>query len=48
MSKKGKVLGTIKRGRVKIRSAKQMRFLHQFRIDHTHFTKSGKKKRHTY
>jgi hypothetical protein len=46
-----KVLGTIKRGRVKVRSAKQMRYLHVNRIDHTHFVRKGgklRKVRHTY
>ena len=42
MSKKV-VLGTIKRGTVKIYSEKQMRYLEMQRIDHTHFVyKNGK------
>jgi len=46
-----RILGTIRRGRVKIRSRKQMRYLHAHRIDHTHFVRrKGKvrKVRHTY
>jgi hypothetical protein len=43
-----RILGTIKRGKVKIRSAKQMRFLHWAKIDHTHISKDGKVTRHTY
>lgn len=51
MAKRGKVLGTIKRGRVKIRSRRQMRYLHEYRIDHTHYVRrKGKliKRRHVY
>ena len=47
-----RILGTIKKGKVKIRSKKQMGFLHYARIDHTHFKYKGKKlvkkSRHTY
>jgi hypothetical protein len=50
MSKKV-ILGTIKRGKVKIYTEKQMRYLHFQHIDHTHFVydKNGKlvrKERH--
>lgn len=44
-----KVLGTIKRGKVKIYSKKQMAFLHAKHLPHTHYVyKNGKviKKRH--
>lgn len=42
MSKKV-VLGTIKRGKVKIVSEEQMHYLHLKNIDHTHFVyKNGK------
>lgn len=46
-----KILGTVRRGKVKITSEKQMRFFHVHKIDHTHFVrKKGKiiKKRHIY
>lgn len=47
-----KVLGTIRKGRTKIYSQKQMGFLHAHEIDHTHFKRRGgrivAKKRHTY
>ncbi len=43
-----RILGTVRRGRVKIRSQRQMRFLEAHHIDHTHITKSGKKVRHTW
>jgi len=49
---KKKVLGTIRRGRTKITSAKQMRYLHSHRIDHTHYSYKGSsiisKTRHIY
>jgi len=48
---KKKLLGTIKRGKVKIYSPKQMRYLHWQEIDHTHFKyKDGKRiaTRHIY
>lgn len=48
---KGRVLGTIRRGKVKVRSKKQMRLLHVRRIDHTHFVRRKgrlRKVRHTY
>lgn len=49
---KRRPLGTIKRGRVKVYSKKQMAFLHYARIDHTHFVYRGgrlvRKKRHVY
>lgn len=52
MSKNCKVLGTIKRGKVKITSKKQIAYLHVHEIDHTHFVcRNGKivrKVRHTY
>lgn len=48
MAKRDKIIGTIKRGRVKIRSKRQMRFLHYAKIDHTHIDKKGRKRRHTY
>lgn len=46
-----KVLGTVRRGKVKIRSRRQMRFLEARHIDHTHFVRrKGKlrKVRHTW
>ncbi len=46
-----RTLGTIRRGKVKIKSQKQMRYLHVHHIDHTHFVRrKGKlrKVRHTY
>lgn len=49
--KKGRVLGTTRRGRRKIRSPKQMRYLHQNKIDHTHFVRRKgriRKVRHVY
>jgi hypothetical protein len=37
------VLGTIKQGRIKIYSEKQMHYLHMEHIDHTHYVyKNGK------
>ena len=48
---KRKALGTVRRGKVKIYSPEQMRFLHVAHIDHTHFVRKGgklKKVRHTY
>ena len=46
-----KVLGTVKRGKVKITSEKQMKFLHFKKLAHTHFKYVDGhlvKKRHTY
>ena len=47
-----RILGTIKRGKVKIYSKKQMAFLHRKKIDHTHFEYRGgriiKKSRYVY
>lgn len=48
VTKRGRILGTVKRGRVKIRSKRQMRFLHNERIDHTHIDRKGRRRRHTY
>ena len=48
---KEKVLGTVRRGKVKITSEKQMKYLHFKKLPHTHFKyKNDKviKKRHTY
>lgn len=45
------VLGTTHRGKRKIKSEKQMKYLHAHKIDHTHYVrKKGKiiKKRHIY
>ena len=49
----GKVLGTVKRRKVKITSEKQMAYLHFMKLPHTHFSydKKGRairKTRHTY
>lgn len=47
-----RVLGTIKKGRVKVYSKKQIGYLHHNKIDHTHYKyRGGKlvaKKRHLY
>jgi hypothetical protein len=48
-----RILGTVRRGRTKITSAKQMRWMHAHRIDHTHFVYDARgrlirKVRHTY
>lgn len=47
-----RVLGTIRRGRTKVYSARQMAYLHAHGIDHTHFVyrrgRLVKKVRHTY
>lgn len=40
-----KILGTIRRGRTKIRSAKEIRFLEARKLPYTRITKSGKKVR---
>lgn len=48
MAKKERVLGTTMRGKRKIRSQRQMNWMHRNRIDHTHITKRGRKVRHTY
>ncbi len=48
---KEKVLGTVRRGKVKITSEKQMRFLHFKRLPHTDYIYKNEKlikKRHTY
>ncbi len=44
----GRILGTTHRGKVKITSPKQIRYLEFAKIDHTHFSKTGKKSRHTF
>lgn len=43
--KKGRILGTTHRGRVKIRSPKQIRFLERNKLPYTRITKRGKKVR---
>jgi len=41
----GRILGTTRRGKVKIRSKKQIRFLEAHHLPYTRITKSGKKVR---
>ena len=43
--RKRRVLGTIKRGTVKITSPKQIRYLEWEKLPYTRFTKKGKKVR---
>lgn len=43
--KRGRVLGTTRRGRVKIRSAKQIRFLEVHKLPYTRITKGGRRVR---
>jgi hypothetical protein len=38
-----KILGTVKRGKVKIYSDKQMKYLHFKKLPHTHFVYRGNK-----
>ncbi len=51
MARKRRILGTVRRGRVKVRSTKQMKYLHVHHIDHTHFVRRKgrvRKVRHVY
>ena len=47
-----RILGTIKRGKVKVYSQKEMAYLHYKKLDHTHYKYKGNrlvaKVRHTY
>lgn len=46
-----RILGTVRRGKIKVRSKKQMAFLHAHHIDHTHYARKRgrlRKVRHVY
>lgn len=45
MARKKRILGTIRRGRTKITSPKEIRFLEAKKLPYTRFTKSGRKVR---